>query len=167
MKSKKTPEERFWSRVVKGGPDECWPWVGANTRGYGILSVNDKNTKSTRFSWALHHGVPFPEHLDCCHTCDNPPCVNPAHLFPGTASDNAKDAVAKGRVKTPTQRGFPPGNAGIKNCKRGHEFTPENTLITPQGRRSCRTCVRMHKRAYEARVRNQARALTPKPEEKP
>ena len=71
--------------------------------------------------------VPMP-----CMQCDNPPCVNPEHLFIGTRNINNKDRAAKGRTVTP--------NMNLTHCKRGHEFTPENTITRITGTRLCRTC---------------------------
>lgn len=93
------PEERFHSRysVDESG---CWIWQGATTNaGYGKIAVHGTLILSHRFSWELHHG-PIPEGLYVCHHCDNPQCVNPDHLFVGTAQDNVNDMMAKGRHRT-------------------------------------------------------------------
>ena len=99
-------EERFWAKVDKRGPEECWPWLGANDskRGYGTTWDGGRRRKATHVSWELHHGQPFPSGMAACHSCDNPPCVNPAHIWPGTQSDNLLDARRKGRVTMPTER---------------------------------------------------------------
>lgn len=92
--------ERFWEKVNKNGPDECWPWTGGATpEGYGRFGIGNKAMcSSTHFSWELHHGSPVPDGLWVLHRCDNPPCVNPAHLFVGTQLDNMRDRNAKGRA---------------------------------------------------------------------
>ena len=90
--------ERFEAKVAKGGEDACWEWTAYRTGpGYGQFGVNGKVRGVHRVAWANHHGRDIPHGLFICHTCDNPPCCNPAHLFPGTHADNMADMVSKGR----------------------------------------------------------------------
>lgn len=95
-------EQRFWQHTDRRGTNECWPWTGpVNSKGYGQLQVSrHKRRTATRFSWELKNGAPFPQDKLACHRCDNPRCVNPNHIWPGTPRDNHNDAVAKGRRKT-------------------------------------------------------------------
>lgn len=89
---------KFWARVERGTPTECWRWTARrNANGYGTLKVNGRQWLAHRVAWALTVGTD-PGPLLVCHHCDNPGCVNPAHLFVGTASDNAQDMVRKGRA---------------------------------------------------------------------
>lgn len=150
-------EGRFWSRVDRSpgyGPHgTCWRWTGGTDGRYGQIWRDGKRVRAHRASWEMALGTPFPPEKDACHHCDTPLCVNPAHVFPGTPSENAIDAVRKGRVVTPAMRdGWVPWNAGLPSCKRGHAFTPENT-IRKGVRRSCRTCQRQHQARYDAKRR--------------
>jgi hypothetical protein len=89
---------RFWSRVdTSGGADVCWPWTGhCNEEGYGRFDARNTGYFSHRIAYELTSKDPLGERL-ACHTCDNEPCCNPAHIFPGTHLDNNRDRHRKGR----------------------------------------------------------------------
>jgi len=93
----KSVEDRFWSKVDKRGPDECWEWkAGCVSNGYGRFRFNGKKQQAHRVAWQLEHG-PIPKGMFVCHTCDNRLCVNINHLYLGDHKDNMDDMVAKGR----------------------------------------------------------------------
>lgn len=91
-------EERFWAKVKITGPDDCWLWTGCINKedGYGQVGIGGKKLKAHRVSWVIAHGE-IPKGVDVLHICDNPPCMNPHHLFLGTHTDNMLDMVNKGR----------------------------------------------------------------------
>jgi hypothetical protein len=81
---KKTLEERFWAKVDKsGGPSACWLWTASTNKGYGQLEIDGRPEGAHRIAYKLSIG-PIPNGLSVCHSCDNPPCCNPSHLFLGS-----------------------------------------------------------------------------------
>ena len=91
--------DRFWRFVHAGKP--CWLWMGSrNKDGYGHIGVSRtrRSALAHRVSWEIHFG-PIPVGQQVLHTCDNPPCVYPGHLFLGTQLDNIADMKSKGRRK--------------------------------------------------------------------
>ena len=102
---------RFWSKVDKNGPTPahcpelgpCWVWTAASMPGgYGAFRiVPSRLVRAHRVSWEIAYARPVPAGLLVLHSCDNPPCVNPAHLFIGSYKDNMQDAARKGRLNFP------------------------------------------------------------------
>ena len=92
--------ERFWEKVDRRGPDDCWPWLaGTDGHGYGAFTVSPGQQRAAHVvAYELATGKMLEAGIFGCHTCDNPPCCNPAHVFPGTPADNAHDRDAKGRT---------------------------------------------------------------------
>ena len=98
--TRSAPALRFWSKVDK--TSDCWEWTGSkNSKGYGQLNINGEPVLAHRLSWEMAFGkipVGTGYHGECVlHKCDNPGCVNPAHLFLGTNLDNVSDMISKGR----------------------------------------------------------------------
>lgn len=95
-----TAVDRFWSKVDKQAEGGCWVWTGATTHnGYGIFNLSGGRTVRThRWMLAQHLGRDLTKGELACHHCDNPPCVNPGHLFVSTPKGNTADMVSKGRV---------------------------------------------------------------------
>lgn len=129
---------RFWSKV-RYGPD-CWEWTGTPSQAYGLFMLRGKSRKAHRIAYELTHG-PIGAFI-LLHSCDNPRCVRPAHLRPGTHLDNTLDAVQKGRWNN--------GNSVKERCKRDHE---PNWYVCKDGYRHCRPCAAMHQRRRKERVR--------------
>jgi hypothetical protein len=89
--------EKFWARVKK--EDGCWKWLGRSLpKGRGYMWWNGKNITAPRIMWEVTHGAAPPKGHSVCHSCDNPNCVNPAHLWLGTQSANLEDAASKKRI---------------------------------------------------------------------
>ena len=105
--------ERFWNKVNKQAENGCWEWVaGRFSAGYGGFGLDGKMKYAHRVSWMFEHG-PIPDGLFVLHKCDNPSCVNPAHLFLGTHADNMRDKAEKGRAVGIPQPGESHGSAKL------------------------------------------------------
>ncbi len=91
-------DRQFWRRVDRRGEDECWLWTGyVHRSGYGWFERWGDRVPATHAALRFADGVDVPSGMVVCHRCDNPGCVNPAHLWIGTHTDNMQDMIAKGR----------------------------------------------------------------------
>lgn len=92
-----SPLERFESKYIPVTESGCWIWTASTyTNGYGSFFMKGKLTGAHRAAWRIFKGL-IPENMRVCHTCDVPCCVNPSHLFLGTAKDNSQDMLNKDR----------------------------------------------------------------------
>lgn len=129
MHTKRIPlETRLWPKIEKRGEDECWPWLAHTDKdGYGAIwdaEIGD-NAVATRALWKVLYGEYPDRDILVCHTCDNPGCMNPKHLFLGTCKDNSQDMIHKGRrVKALGERH---GN---------HKLTQEQVLFARKMRKT-------------------------------
>lgn len=90
-------DKQHFEGMIKKIPDGCWLFTGTNNgMGYGVIRIGGEQQKAHRVAYVLYVNN-IPEGICICHTCDNPICVNPAHLFAGTQKDNMQDMKAKGR----------------------------------------------------------------------
>jgi hypothetical protein len=139
------PVSRFWAKVDKRGPDECWPWLGSiEQTGYGHFQTTYEGVRFTKAHRFAHHVTvgPIPVDLDLdhtCHTrdgscrlgnaCPHRRCCNPAHTEPVSE-----------RINVLRSRGLSADRARRTHCGQGHELTGENLLIRSNGGRRCRAC---------------------------
>jgi hypothetical protein len=147
---RKSVEDRFWPKVARRGDDDCWLWTASKLKsGYGLLGSDYRGEErlAHRISWALASGEDVPKHICVLHSCDNPSCVNPKHLWLGTHADNTADKVRKGRQRSN-------GNENKTHCPQGHEYAGAN-LYVGGGRRFCITC----KNADQLRRYHERKAL--------
>lgn len=142
-----TPAVERWKKLYTVDPKtNCWNWTGQKSRGYGVISDGaGKQHVAHRFVYEQTGGV-LVAGLELDHKCRNTGCVNPKHLDQVTHALNVQRSDAGIR------------NAEKTRCDSGHEFTPENTYITPKGYRSCRTCTRIAVRESQRRKRAKAQA---------
>jgi hypothetical protein len=138
--------------LVKQNESGCWIFQGrVSSWGYGVFSVQREGV-AHRAMYRLIYG-PIPKGMRVCHTCDVRLCVNPTHLWLGTQQENIKDCSDKKRHT----------NGAKTHCKQGHEFTPENTLVTDAGkgrkRRQCKACHRIQQRMRAGWTQEQAETM--------
>jgi len=127
----------------------CWNWVGGvSPTGYSRMTYLGKQYNGSRVIAALYLGLDIADTKShALHACDNRRCINPKHIFVGTHLDNVRDMCVKGRHYFRNQT----------HCKRGHEFTPENTRLA-NGSRHCVACQKHHSKVHSLKRRDQRTA---------
>jgi hypothetical protein len=142
---------RFHAKVARPDmdPSTCWTWTAArHPTGYGFFHRHGRLALAHRVAYERALG-PIPEGMQVCHRCDNRLCVRPLHLFVGTALDNSRDMLAKGRCKPPVYaRTLRP------HCAHGHLYTTENTGYRTQDGRVKRVCIACRDMRNAARNRS-------------
>lgn len=136
--------ERFMRKIDKNPKSGCWVWIGSRTPtgGYGSFWDNGKLHRAHRWSYRHFHGE-IGDNEDVCHACDNPPCVNPEHLFRGTRLDNIIDSVKKGRWGHPGHSNYINRTCSLF-CGQGHRLSGDNVSIY-KGKRYCKTCAKQRR----------------------
>lgn len=125
---KRPIKEYLEKRIRKEVQSDCWIWLLAKDKnGYGVAHKGRKNFRAHRVSYEAFIGY-VPPHLYVLHRCDNPPCVNPDHLFLGTNQDNMDDMVLKGRKPRKT------------HCPQGPPYVSGNICYETDGSRKCKKC---------------------------
>jgi hypothetical protein len=124
---------RFWTKVQVLGEADCWEWQAFRSKfGYGKTGVGGRVHFAHRVAWELTYG-PIPDGIRVLHRCDNPPCVNPAHLFLGTMSDNMQDMWDKGRHEPPKKQPKPAPIGRARGERHGlAKLTAEIVLLARQ-----------------------------------
>lgn len=125
----------LWIQKIKArcaiDSNSCWLWTGSrHTKGYAQAGYRGETVRLHRKLYELTNGITLSSTQFVCHLCDVRHCCNPAHGWVGTAKDNNNDCASKERHH----------NTVKTHCKRGHEYTPGNTYIKPDGARSCKAC---------------------------
>jgi hypothetical protein len=141
IRSRRPIAERFWEKVNRRGPGECWPWLGAQSNGYGQMRGHDQAAWAHRVAYELVRG-PIPLGLTIDHLCRNRLCVNPSHMEAVTNQENILRGI-----------GFAAENARKTKCPRGHAY--DLIGLQPgfrgkgfQNMRGCRTCRNERVKAY-------------------
>jgi hypothetical protein len=123
-------------RIDRDDSTGCWNWTATIRNGYPVMQWKGKPCGAHRIFAHMFLGFPLDNRL-VCHRCDNPKCVNPAHLFIGTNEDNMRDMREKGRNRP---------RSSTTECPAGHPYNPQNTTYNSKGYKFCKLCNRNRNR---------------------
>lgn len=155
IRTKKEYDQQWLARVRANSvrtESGCLVWQGNLTvNGYPQTNYRNKGCRIHRRLYEIVRGITLDRWVYVCHSCDTRRCIEEAHLWTGTPSENQQDMKAKGRSKYSAEI--------YTHCKHGHEFTPENTRITARGFRACRMCARIKCRLAAGWTREQAESM--------
>ena len=158
--------ERFWAKVDRsGGPDACWPWMGAlDPSGYGAFKLAGRKVNSNRVIFAISNGRWPAPGMDVAHApivCHNRACCQPAHVREATRLENVWDMAKDGTLRTESPKAAIAAAAEMRRgrqwCLRGHPLSGDNLRRCKDGHRRCRTCFNDAQRSRYARKKE----LTP------
>ena len=136
-------KDRFMDKVSPEPNSGCWLWTAfVNPGGYGTFWMGDKLTMAHRTAYKMFVGE-IPDGLELDHLCRVRSCVNPDHLEAVTSQENSQRGKSANREKT--------------HCPQGHEYSAENTYVTPSGHRQCRECQDRRRAEYRARRKGKGR----------
>lgn len=145
--SRETITERLDKYTIPEPNTGCFLWIGPlNSDGYGALTIEKRVCRAHRLAYEAVNGA-IADGMFICHRCDVRHCVNPAHLFLGTAADNNHDMMRKGRHRSDKK----------PECPKGHTLDGDNTRTYKNGKRQCRRCEAARRRAYFSAHREGAR----------
>lgn len=131
---------RFWSKTRRD-ENGCVVWTGSTfAKGYGQFWDGTRVWPASRWIVQVYAGRLLEKNEYALHSCDNPPCVNIAHLRIGTPKENSEDAVSRNRLFEQQKT----------HCPANHPYSGNNLYITPNGERRCRACARRHKKKYNS-----------------
>lgn len=145
--------ERLREYAPPTSPDECWEWTGGLNKGYGVIAVSGSKVRTAHVvAWEVHHRRRLPRGLVVRHSCDNPPCVNPAHLLLGTHGDNNRDKSERNRMGY-NGTGFTHlTHDQVREIRRLHESGVNMSELARQFSRSRATIIRVVKRQVFSNV---------------
>lgn len=168
MSTSPTIAEQILQLSIPEPNSGCWLWLGKARPAPIQMRPFLRGRAVNRLSLEAFKG-PIPAGLCACHTCHNPMCVNPEHLYAGTKKQNTQDMMRAGRhgAHSPQHRqGYVDRIVAVNakrraqtHCKHGHPLSGDNLYVSTKGYRSCRTCVRALQRAYYYRDREQSNAI--------